>query len=151
MDELKTIELSDACVLVVTDWLLSEDEVMEFYGKYVDEGYEGQMLRTNGLYENKRSKTLLKHKTFVDEEYTILDICEGEGKRTGTCGYMVFETKEGKRFHSSVKGTFQYTTKVFENKDTLIGKEATIKYFNLTPDGIPRFPYVIKINRKEYE
>ena len=151
MDELKTIELSDACVLVVTDWLLSEDEVMDLYGKYVDDGYEGQMLRTNGLYENKRSKTLLKHKTFVDEEYTILDICEGEGKRTGTCGYMVFETKEGKRFHSSVKGTFQYTTKVFENKDTLIGKEATIKYFNLTPDGIPRFPYVIKINRKEYE
>jgi ATP-dependent DNA ligase len=151
MEELKTIELSDDCVLVVTDTVNSEKEVMELYGKYVDEEYEGQMLRTNGLYENKRSKTLLKHKTFVDDEYTILDICEGEGNRTGTCGYMVFETKEGKSFKSSVKGTFEYTADVLKNKDSLIGKEATIKYFNLTPDGIPRFPYVIKINRNEYE
>lgn len=151
MNELKTIELSVDCVLVKTDWLLSEDEVMEYYGTYVDEGYEGQMLRTNGLYENKRSKTLLKHKTFVDDEYTILDICEGEGKRSGTCGYMVFETNEGKSFKSNVKGSFKYTADVLKNKETLIGKEATIKYFNLTPNGIPRFPYVIKINRNEYE
>jgi DNA ligase 1 len=108
------------------------------------QGYEGQMLRTGGLYENKRSKYLLKHKSFVDEEYTILDICEGEGNRTGTCGYMVFNTKDGKRFKSNVKGTFAETAEMLKNKDFLIGKEATIKYFNLTPDGIPRFPYVIK-------
>jgi DNA ligase-1 len=124
---------------------------MDLYGKYVEQGYEGQMLRTGGLYENKRSKYLLKHKTFVDEEYTILDICEGEGNRTGTCGYMVFNTKDGKRFKSNVKGTFAETADILENKDSLIGKEATVKYFNLTPDGIPRFPYVIKINRNEYE
>jgi DNA ligase-1 len=124
---------------------------MDLYGKYVEQGYEGQMLRTGGLYENKRSKYLLKHKSFVDEEYTILDICEGEGNRTGTCGYMVFNTKDGKRFKSNVKGTFAETAEILENKDSLIGKEATVKYFNLTPDGIPRFPYVIKINRNEYE
>lgn len=151
INELKSIELSSACVLVITDTIDNEEMAMDFYGKYVDEGYEGQMLRTDGLYENKRSKTLLKHKSFVDEEYTILDICEGEGNRTGTCGYMVFQTNEGKRFKSNVKGTFEYTKEILENKDTLIGKEATIKYFNLTPDGIPRFPFVIKINREEYE
>ncbi len=38
-----------------------------------------------------------------------------------------------------------------ENKTQLIGKQATIKYFNLTPDGIPRFPYVINIDRESYE
>ena len=139
------------CEQVDTDVCNSEAEVMELYGKYVDSGFEGQMLRTNGLYENKRSKTLLKHKSFVDEEYTILDICEGEGNRTGTCGYMVFNTKDGKRFKSNVKGTFAETAEILQNKDNLIGKEATIKYFNLTPDGIPRFPFVIKINRNEYE
>ena len=139
------------CINVDTDVCQTEEEVMDYYGKYVDAGYEGQMLRTNGLYENKRSKTLLKHKTFVDDEYTILDIVEGEGNRTGTCGYMVFNTKEGKRFKSNVKGTFQYTAEILKNKDLLIGKEATVKYFNLTPAGIPRFPYVININRNEYE
>ena len=151
MNELKNIELPSACVLVDTDIVDSEDSVMDFYSNYVDSGYEGQMLRTNSLYESKRSKSLLKHKSFVDEEYTILDICEGEGNRTGTCGYMVFQTKEGKQFKSNVKGTFEYTKEILENKDSLIGKEATVKYFNLTPDGIPRFPFVIKINRNEYE
>ena len=38
-----------------------------------------------------------------------------------------------------------------KDKNNLIGKTATVKYFNLTPDGIPRFPYVINIDRESYE
>ena len=93
----------------------------------------------------------MKHKSFIDEEYTIIDICEGEGNRAGTAGYMVFETADGKPFKSNVKGTWEETAEMLKNRKKLIGKEATIKYFNLTPDGIPRFPYVININRNEYE
>jgi DNA ligase 1 len=137
------------CFNVDTDVCNSEAEVMELYGSYVDKGFEGQMLRLDTLYENKRSKSLLKHKTFVDEEYTILDICEGEGNRSGTAGYMVFQTESGKGFKSSIKGTFEYTKWVLENRLDLIGKSATVKYFNLTPDGIPRFPYVISIDRMD--
>jgi DNA ligase-1 len=144
-------ELHQYCKLVDTYKVQSEDDVMEQYGLLVDAGYEGQMLRTDDKYENKRSKFLLKHKSFIDEEYTILDICEGEGNRAGTAGYMVFETKDGKRFKSNVKGTWEETAEILENRKKLIGKEATIKYFNLTPDGIPRFPYVIGIDRKGYE
>jgi ATP-dependent DNA ligase len=139
------------CINVDTDICQSETEVMEYYEKYVNDGFEGQMLRLNKEYENKRSKSLMKHKSFVDEEYTILDIVEGEGNRTGTAGYMVFETAEGKRFKSNVKGTMEETAEMLKNKKKLIGKEATIKYFNLTPDGIPRFPYVINIDRESYE
>ena len=136
---------------VETHVVNNEDEVTEWYEDYVERGFEGQMLRIDSMYENKRSKSLLKHKSFVDEEYTILDICEGEGNRTGTAGYMVFETVDGKRFKSNVKGTWDETAEMLKNKKKLIGKEATIKYFNLTPDGIPRFPYVININRSSYE
>ena len=140
------------CVkLVETHTANNETEVMELYGEYVDKGFEGQMLRLNGKYENKRSKSLLKHKSFLDEEYTILDICEGDGNRAGTAGYFVFETKDGKRFKSNVKGTWEETAQMLKNKNKLIGKEATVKYFNLTPDGIPRFPYVINIGRSDYE
>jgi ATP-dependent DNA ligase len=142
---------SKHCVEVETEICNDEDEVMGLYEEYVDNGFEGQMLRLNKEYENKRSKSLMKHKSFVDEEYTILDIVEGEGNRTGTAGYMVFETAEGKRFKSNVKGTMEETAEMLKNKKKLIGKEATIKYFNLTPDGIPRFPYVINIDRNSYE
>ena len=145
------LNLHPYCRIVETYSCNNEDEVMELYGGYVEKGYEGQMLRIDGKYENKRSKNLLKHKSFVDDEYTILDIVEGEGNRTGTAGYMVFETIDGKPFKSNVKGTWDETAEMLKSKKKLIGKQATIKYFNLTPDGIPRFPYVINIDRNKYE
>jgi hypothetical protein len=40
---------------------------------------------------------------------------------------------------------------MLKSKKQLRGKQATIKYFNLTPDGIPRFPFVINIDRNSYE
>jgi DNA ligase-1 len=140
------------CVKQVETHIVNrESEVIEWYEDYVERGFEGQMLRVNNVYENKRSKFLLKHKSFVDEEYTIIDIVEGEGNRTGTAGYFVFETAEGKPFKSNVKGTWEETAEMLKNKKKLIGREATVKYFNLTPDGIPRFPYVINIDRASYE
>ena len=145
------LEMGKYCGIVDTRKVNNEDEVIEQYELLVEAGYEGQMLRLDREYENKRSKFLMKHKTFVDEEYTILDIVEGEGNRTGTAGYMVFETIEGKPFKSNVKGTWDETAEMLKSKKKLIGKQATIKYFNLTPDGIPRFPYVINIDRNEYE
>jgi len=145
------LEMGKYCRIVQTYKVDDEKAVEELYGGYVEAGYEGQMLRIDGKYENKRSKNLLKHKSFVDDEYTILDIVEGEGNRTGTAGYMVFETIDGKSFKSNVKGTWDETAEMLKSKKKLIGKQATIKYFNLTPDGIPRFPYVINIDRNSYE
>jgi DNA ligase 1 len=146
LDEL-SLKFGKSIKQVETHMIVDEPSVTMWYENYVQRGFEGQMLRLDTLYENKRSKSLLKHKSFMDDEYTILDICEGEGNRSGTAGYMVFQTESGKGFKSSIKGTFEYTKWVLENRLDLIGKLATVKYFNLTPDGIPRFPYVISIDR----
>jgi DNA ligase-1 len=124
----------------------------ELYEKYVDEGYEGQMVRTDGPYENKRSKHLLKRKEFQDSEFKILDIVEGIGNKSGMAGYMVFKNHKGIEFHSNIKGTRLYLKELLNNKNKLIGKSATVKYFNLTPgDELPRFPYVTNIDRESYE
>lgn len=147
---LSKLDLPLCCILVRTETIDKSEEVDELYGKYVEDGYEGQILRVNAKYENKRSKYLLKHKSFIDEEYTILDICEGIGNRTGAVGYMVFE-RNGQRFKSNVKCTYEEGVQILNNRAKLIGKQATIKYFNLTPAGIPRFPYVINIDRNSYE
>ena len=136
-------------VLVETTEIHSREQLDRCYEDYIEAGYEGQMVRLDGPYENKRSPTLLKRKEFVDEEYTILGYEEGEGNRTGTIKHFKFKNKDGKEFHSNVKGTFEYLSELLEKADDLIGKDATIKYFNLTPDGIPRFPYVIAI--RDYE
>jgi DNA ligase-1 len=138
-------------VVVKTDQVDNLNDVSGFYEDYINEGYEGQMLRLDGEYENKRSKYLLKHKSFIDEEYTILGVEEGIGNKTGMVGSFVFESKTGKRFNSSPKFNWEECTEMWNNRENLIGKSATVKYFNLTPDGVPRFPYVIKIDRESYE
>ena len=144
--------LPKCCKVVETLPCENEAKVYELYERYVNEGYEGQMVRiSDSMYENKRSKSLLKHKSFIDEEYTILDIEEGEGNKTGMVGSFVFESKTGKRFNSSPKFNWEECTEMWKRKDELIGKSATVKYFNLTPDGVPRFGYVIKIDRESYE
>ena len=145
------MSLPDCCKQVRTDVCGDEDIVNDWYEDYIEWGYEGQMIRLDKLYENKRSKSLLKHKSFIDEEYTILGIEEGIGNKTGMVGSFIFKTKEGKQFNSSPKFNWEECTEMWKQKQTLIGKSATVKYFNLTPDGIPRFPYVIKINRESYE
>ena len=135
--------------IVPTEFVKSVGGLDGHYEKYLNEGYEGQMVRLDKGYENKRSKNLLKRKEFIDEEYEILGIFEGEGNRVGTAGYMEFRTKNGKLFHSNIKGNFVYLKELLKNKSQLIGKKATIKYFNLTPDNVPRFPYVTAIRNYE--
>jgi ATP-dependent DNA ligase len=147
---LKTLNLSEYCVLVSTEIINNETELIEYYKEYINEGFEGQMLRVlDSPYQTKRSSYLLKHKSFTDEEYIILDILEGQGKLTGKAGTMVFETKNGNRFNSSINGDHSYLEEIWLNKDKLIGLTATVKYFELTntENPVPRFPKVIQVDR----
>tara|TARA_R110000868_G_scaffold268036_4_gene527289 strand:+ start:2134 stop:3228 length:1095 start_codon:yes stop_codon:yes gene_type:complete len=149
--ELMSLQLPDCCVLVETNQADNLNDVEGFYEDYVSAGYEGQILRQDTKYENKRTKSLLKHKSFMDAEFVIKDVCEGEGNKAGMVGFMVFANKDGVPFKSNVKANWELATEMWKNRKLLIGKEATIKFFNYTPDGIPRFPYVVKIARGEYE
>ena len=140
----------DCLVLVETAEINSFKTLDDLYAKYLEEGYEGQMVRSNASYENKRSKGLLKRKEFMDAEYKVIGIDEGNGNRAGTVKHLVcYCDKTQQQFNSNVKGNFDYLKEVLDNKDYYIGKLATIKFFQLTPDGIPRFPYAIAF--RDYE
>ena len=130
--------------VVTTVEIGSKDRIDHYYKEYMPQGFEGQILRTNSLYENKRSKSLLKHKSFVDAEFTILGVEEGNGNLSGKVGRLNFEIN-GKPFDSAVNGDWEYIEKLWHSREGLIGKTATVKYFELTEDGIPRFPKVIAI------
>ena len=137
-------------ILVPTTLVFNKDELDNEYEYYLDNGYEGQMVRTDSQYENKRSKSLLKRKEFQDAEYRVLGIDEGNGTRSGTAKHLVLWCdREKKEFHSNIKGSFDYLKEVLDNKDDYIGKQATIRYFQLTPDGIPRFPFAVGF--RDYE
>jgi DNA ligase-1 len=148
--ELLSLNLPNTCVVVSVDQVDNMNDVDAYYEDYVNAGFEGQMLRVlDSPYQNKRSKYLLKHKSFMDDEYVILDILEGQGKLTGKAGTMVFETKNGDRFNSSINGDHSYLEEIWLNKDKFIGLTATVKYFELTntENPVPRFPKVIQVDR----
>lgn len=141
-------------VLVPTVQVKTHKDIETIHEQFLSMGYEGSIIRLDlGDYENKRSKQLLKKKDFVDEEFKILDAVEGEGGRVGTIGFFVMELEEGNQrtFKSNVKGDFDYLKDIWKNRKNYIGTKATVKYFARTPDNIPRFPYIIKLNREEYE
>lgn len=141
-----------AFILVPTYEVHSEEELKKMHDKFLESGFEGTIVRLDtGEYENKRSKQLLKYKDFTDEEFEITGAEEGTGGRTGTIGFFNMVTSDGKPFKSNIKGDFDYLKDIWKNHKAYIGKKATVKYFNLTPAGIPRFPYIIKLNREEYE
>ena len=143
-------KLTSSLVAVPTYECSNFDEVDEYYNEFMSEGYEGQMGRVDFAYENKRSKKLLKRKDFTDSEYLVIGIDEGDGNRAGTAKHLVCKDESnGKVFNSNIKGTHEYLAEILENKDYYIGQQATIKYFELTPDGIPRFPYAIAF--RDYE
>ena len=134
--------------VVQTEWVTIE-EIDEWYQQWLEDGYEGQMIRLNSPYENTRSKSLLKRKEFIDEEFEILDIEEGSGNRSGMMGRIYFKTKEGKQFTASARGNEDFYKSLLIDKHMYIGLMATVRYQNMTPDGSPRFPVVVSI--RDYE
>ena len=139
----------DMIVRVETSVAFDKKDLDTEYESYMSDGYEGQMVRTDGLYERKRSKTLLKRKEFQDAEYEILEIGEGTGNRTGMAGFMVLKNKKGENFNSNIKGSHEFLADLFQNKEKYIGEKATVQFFHLSPYGIPRFPYVTSIRNYE--
>lgn len=135
--------------LVSTERVRDQTTLDSLYGTYLTAGYEGQMVRIDGKYEQKRSKYLLKRKEFQDAEYVVVEIGAGEGNRTGTAGYAILRNYDGSVFRSNIKGSHEFLSELLLNREDVIGRKATVQYFNLTPDGVPRFPYVIAIRNYE--
>ena len=111
--------------------------------------YEGMMVRINDVgYEHKRSKSLLKLKQFIDEEFKIVELLEGEGNNAGMVGKVKLLTKEGKEFGANMTGTWEECVEYLKVKDEYVGGEATVRYFELTPDGIPRFAIITQLYKE---
>lgn len=116
------------------------EEVNGLYDTYLEAGYEGQMLRINGPYEQKRSAYLIKRKEFDDAEYKVLKIYEGVGNRSGQAGFVELRDARGKTFKAGIKGDLAFRKKLLAERDHYAKGEVTIRFNGKTPDGVPRFP-----------
>lgn len=131
--------------LVFTQMVLTEEEMDEAYGKFLADGYEGQMIRVNGPYEcGTRSKFLQKRKEFMDQEFTIKDVQEGKGNRSG-CPVLTIVTEQGVEVNTALKCNVERQQQIFAGRQEIIGEQATIRFQGWTKDGSLRFPVAVAI------
>jgi DNA ligase 1 len=141
----------DKIELVETTQCFDKDELDNRYGYHLENGYEGQMVRNNTMYEEKRSYHLQKRKEFIDDEFTILDVLEGKGNRSGMAGKLLVIVKDDITCETGIRGNFEFFKKLFNNKQDYIGKSATVRFQNYTPEGRLRFPVTVNVAREDYE
>lgn len=123
----------------------------EAHQQCVLDGYEGIMLRNaNGLYKsNFRSVDLQKYKKFVDDEYVITAVNEATGNDKGTAVFVCKDNKSNEEFCVRPRGSRTLRTEYLQNSKHYIGKKLTVRYQNLTENGLPRFPVGITV--RDYE
>lgn len=139
-----------ALELLPTDVANNLEDVKRLHAEYVADGYEGLILRNKaGLYKvGHRSANLQKYKEFMDDEYKIVGFKEGDGIEKG-CVIWVCETKTHKQFSVRPRGTHEERAAAFKTAPIQIGKQLTVRFQELTDDGIPRFPVGLAI--RDYE
>lgn len=127
--------------LVPTVTANNKEEVETFQSNYLNEGYEGAMIRfTNAMYEaGARSRSLLKVKTFDDTEFTFhgFNVGQREEDLIAVC-----KTEAGDEFRAKLVGTVAEKEELRKKEMEYLGKQLTVKHFGWTDsvNPLPRFP-----------
>ena len=127
---------------VKTQAVATESLAKVIHQQNLDAGYEGSILRTNDVYQCKRSHSLRKFKDFHDTEATIVGYVDGKGKREGTLGKFIMQDDNGIEFGCPPgKGyTYAQLKNILDNIGDYIGERATFTYFERTKAGSYRHP-----------
>jgi DNA ligase-1 len=148
-DTLEAMDVKEPIRLVET--LTVKKRLVESYlDEFIARGYEGVMIRdpASPYMLNERSTFLLKYKRFYDKEYKIIGANQASGRDKGTVVWLC-ETAEGVEFACRPQGTIEYRREMWETHHEHIGKMLTVRFQELTRDGVPRFPVGVDI--RDYE
>jgi len=130
--------LKGTMVISVSTYKVNDrDEIERKHSEFVKEGYEGLMVRMPyGMYRPQiRSKELLKYKHFKDNEFKVVGVHEGNGSTA------VFECIHNDRiFGVNMKCSKEEKKQYLTDFQEYNGKMLTVRYQEMTDDGVPRFP-----------
>ena len=131
ISRLSKLNLFDNIRFIEAELIPNDKEIIEEYAKkYVEQGYEGAMLRHDTFsYDFKRSDLLLKVKFFKEMDLKIVEIQEGQGKYEGTLGSLKCTSDDGLISVDVGTGFSDNLRKHFwSNKDNFIGSLVEVKY-----------------------
>lgn len=127
------------------------NNMKELHDIYVEEGWEGLVVRqAKSKYKpGTRTNDWIKIKIYIDAEYPIVGIADGL-REEDMC--FILETPNGQKFNCKPMGDREQKHWYYEHIDELIGKQLTIKYFEMSGakgSEIPQQPIGIAI--RDYE
>ena len=138
---LQTFNQTEKFVVVEHVDVKGNDNINKLHDEYVNQGYEGLVLRDpNKTYKcGSRSNRMLKVKKFTDAEFEVIDLVEGL-RDEDLC--FLLKTEDGNQFKAKPIGDRQLKQWYRDNLDSLIGKMATVKYFGFTntENPVPNLP-----------
>lgn len=128
---------------------IDNETATELAKDYVDEGFEGIIIRKNMSYElGKRSSHILKVKPFNEMDVTIVDMYEASGDQQG-CAIFVVRTDKGIEFPAIPTESLEVRRQMLQNRD-LIGSKVSLRYYGETEKGIPQHVFNV-IVREEFD
>ena len=115
-----------------------------FYEKL---GYEGAMVLPNiPYYTGRKTSGLIKFKSMLSQDCVVTDMYEGKpGTRLeGLMGGINVRQENGNMCECGSGFTDEDRSVMWNNPELYIGQLVEIKYQELTPDGIMRFPIFVR-------
>lgn len=106
----------------------SLEEAQDIYGKYIQEGQEGIILKsTDGIWENKRTKSQVKMKNESTCDLMVIDWIEGTGKYKNMLGALLCQSSDG-TLSVNVGSGFSEEQRTSITKESVVGKVIEVKY-----------------------
>ena len=123
-------------------------EIQKLHDDWVEEGFEGLVARKpDKTYQfGKRGSDMIKYKAYKTGEFKVIDYKDGLRMQDFV---FVCETEDGKVFEASPIGTVEQKQWYLDNMDSLIDQMATVKYFDLSKDGIPTQTHLLAFRYEE--
>lgn len=141
--------VSSKIVKVETRKVNNVEELMNYFTKDLETGYEGSMARNaKSLYKHGRSYDLQKIKSFDDAEFEIIGVERGRGRMVD-CGIFLCKTKGGNQFNCKMEGSLDVLKTYLSNPERVVGKMLTVRYQGITNGEVPRFPIGVCV--RDYE
>lgn len=151
-DPYKYFSDSDLHIQFLPQELISGFENMKkLHDEWVKEGWEGAVIRNpDSVYKpGSRGNDWIKIKVYQDAEYPIVGLSEGL-RDEDMC--FILETPNGQRFNCKPIGDREQKQWYRDHIDELVGKNLTIKYFEMSGvegSEIPQQPIGICV--RDYE
>lgn len=146
----KNIIPSSTIFLVPTEQVKSLAEIEQKKKTYLEEDYEGVVVRNDhGTYRSgKKSMDVLRTKEFHRAKFQIIDAIEARGENAGTVIWVVrCQHHPSKTFLARPMGTREERKKWWQHRKEYIGRWLEVKYMELdkTSGCVSRFPIGIRI------